>query len=296
MDTKVRGFEYFEPKTVDEAAEVLASRGEDAKVLAGGQALLPMMSARLVNPRFLVGLSAVPELKRIDWDDQQGLRLGAMVTQRTIEHSALIREKCPVLADTASRIASSHVRNMGTIGGNLAHNLVGSDPPATLIALGAEIGASSTRGKRTIPASEFFTGFMETVLQPDELLTGVRIPPLAPGGAVVYLKHTVRAVDPALVGIALLAVRNAHSGSWSEVRIGVSGVSEAPLRLRSAEDVLRGRQPDDATIKEAAKLAMDEVDPMTDAHGSASYRRKMTGVILGRAVRQLLMRFQMKVP
>lgn len=292
----MRAFEYFEPKTVDEAAEVLSSRGDDAKVLAGGQALLPMMSARLVNPRFLVGLGTISELKRIDWDDLQGLRIGAMVTQRTIEHSPLIREKCPVLADTASRIASSHVRNMGTIGGNLAHNLVGSDPPATLIALGAEIGVSSKRGKRTIPASEFFTGYMETVLQPDELLTEVRIPPLAPGGAVVYLKHTVRAVDPALVGIALLAVRNGQSGSWSDARIGVSGVSEAPLRLRSAEEVLRGRPLDDATINEAAKLAMDEVDPMTDAHGSADYRRKMTGVILGRAVRQVLMQFQMEAP
>ncbi len=292
----MRAFEYFEPKTVDEAVEFLASRGEDAKVLAGGQALLPMMSARLVNPRFLVGLSTVSELKRIDWDDLQGLRLGAMVTQRTIEHSPIIREKCPVLAETASRIASSHVRNLGTIGGNLAHNLVGSDPPATLIALGAEIGVNSKRGKRTIPVAEFFTGFMETVLRPDELLTEIRIPPLAPGSAVVYLKHTVRAVDPALVGIALLAVRNGQSESWSDVRIGVSGVTEAPLRLRSAEDVLRGRPLDDATIKEAAKLAMDEIDPMTDAHGSADYRRKMTGVILGRAVRQVLLRSRMEAP
>lgn len=290
----MRAFEYFEPTTIDEAVEVLSSRGEEAKVLAGGQSLLPMMSARLVTPRFLVGLSAISELKRMDWDDQQGLRLGAMVTQRTIEHSPLVREKCLVLAETASKIASIHVRNMGTIGGNLAHNLVGSDPPATLIALGGEIGVTSTRGKRTIPADEFFTGYMETVLQPDELLTEVRIPPLAPGSAAVYLKHTVRAVDPALVGIALVAVRNGHSGSWSDVRIGVSGVSEAPLRLRSAEDVLRGRALDDATIKEAARLAMDEIDPMTDAHGSANYRRKMTGVILGRAVRQAFMQSQME--
>lgn len=283
----MRPLEFAEPETLSEATALLAERAGEARLLAGGQSLLPMMSAGLVSPGLLVSLGRIPELRRITWEDGGGVRIGAMVTQRALERSPALRQRCPVLAYAASRIASPHVRNLGTLGGNLAHNLVGSDPPAVLIALDARVVIVSRRGERVLPVERLFTGFMETAIQPDEILSEIQIP--APGwSAAVYLKHCVRDVDPALVGIAVAAADG--GGSWSAVRIGVSGVGEIPMRLEKTEAALLGGKLDERGIKEAALVAMEEVDPLTDAHGSAEYRRKMTGVMLGRAVKQAMAR------
>jgi len=285
----MRPFEFAEPTTLSEAAALLAERAGEARLLAGGQSLLPMMSAKLVSPGLLVSLGRIPELRQITWENGGGVRIGAMVTQRTLERSPELRQRCPVLAYAASRIASPHVRNLGTLGGNLAHNLAGSDPPAVLIALDARVVITSQRGERVLPIEQLFTGFMETALEPDEILSEIQVPTPALA-AQVYVKHCVRDVDPALVGIAIVAMDADGGSAWSKVRIGVSGVGHIPMRLRRSETALSGGTLDERRIKEAARIAMEEVDPMTDAHGSAEYRRKMTGVMLGRAVKRAIAR------
>src|SRR5574341_1677814 len=186
---------YLEPKSLTEALETLSEHGEEAKVLAGGQSLLLMLHLGLVRPTVMVSLQRLSELAAIDYNPAEGLRLGAMTTQRAIETSSLVREYCPMLARASSLIASVHVRTLGTLGGNLCHNLPGADSPPALIALDAKVSLASRRGTRELAVAELFRGFMETTIEPDELLTEIRIPPSSLGRRGLYLKHCVRAVD-----------------------------------------------------------------------------------------------------
>ncbi len=281
----MRSIEYSEPATLEETLQVLAERGEDAKVLAGGQSLLLMLHVGLVRPGVLVGLQSLSELQEITLDPAAGLSIGAMATQRVIESAPLIQQYCPVLARTASLIATVPVRTLGTLGGNLCHNLPGADPPPTLIALDAVARLESSRGTRDVPVADLFQGFMETVVKPYELLTEIRVPAASLGNHAVYLKQCVRDVDPALVGVAVrLVLADDEEATCTDVRIGVGGVSLAPYRAANAERVLRGERLGPESIAEAARVAADECEPMTDAHGSARYRRKMLYVLLRRAV------------
>ncbi len=280
----MRSIEYIEPTTVEETLQVLAARGEDTKVLAGGQSLLLLIHLGLVQPGVLVGLQSLSRLKRITLD-ATGLSIGAMATQRAIESDRLVQEHCPALARTASLIATVPVRTLGTLGGNLCHNLPGADPPPTLIALDAVARLESSRGTRDVPVANLFQGFMETVVKPYELLTEVRVPAESLGNHTVYFKQCVRAVDPALVGVAVrLVLATDKEATCTDVRIGVGGVSVAPYRAVNAEQALRGKPLGPESIAEAARVAADECEPMSDAHGSARYRRKMLDVILRRAV------------
>lgn len=280
----MRPMQYLEPKSLTEALQTLSEHGEEAKVLAGGQSLLLMLHLGLVRPAVLVSLQRLSDLTAIAYDPKGGLRLGAMTTQRAIETSPLVRQRCPMLARASSLIASVHVRMLGTLGGNLCHNLPGADPPPALIALDATVSLAGSRGVRELAVAELFSGFMETAVRPDELLTEIRIPPASLGGRAVYLKHCVRSVDPALVGVAIRLTLAGDGVTCADLRIGVGGVSPTPYRAASAEKILRGERLSRDSISAASAAAAAACDPITDAHGSARYRRKMLEVFMRRAL------------
>lgn len=279
-------FEYHRPDNLQQALDLLGQYGPGARPLAGGQSLMPLLSGGMLSPDAVVSLAGIPELRRLDWDGQTGLTMGAMVTQREIETSALVQEKCPALAMAVSRVASVPVRNLGTLCGNLCHAGPGADPPAILIALGALLQVASAKGLRTLPVEDLFAGPYETILSDGELLVSVRVPRAPAGTRAAYLKHSVRAIDPAIVGVA--AAVELHDGLARDVRIGMVGGSPQPARARAAEDLLRGRRLEPGVIREAAQAAAAESDPVTDGYSSAEYRRKMVPVFIRRTLERIL--------
>jgi aerobic carbon-monoxide dehydrogenase medium subunit len=280
----MRRMEFFEPDSLPEVLHAFSQHGEEAKVLAGGQSLLLMLHVGLVRPAVLVSLRRLTDLTVIRYDSEAGLRIGSMATQRAIETSPLVRQHCPMLSHASGLIASVPVRNLGTLGGNLCHNLPGADPPPALIALDAAVSLASTRGGRQLLVADLFRGFMETAVKPDEILTDIRIPAASLNACAVYLKHRLRDVDPALVGVAVRLVLAEDGVTCVDVRVGVGGVSTVPYRALSVEKGLRGQLLSQDSIAAAARAAADECDPMTDAHGSARYRRKMLEVFMRRAL------------
>ncbi len=279
-------FELQQPDSIDEAVSLLGRHGEDARVIAGGQSLLLMIRADLVRPQLLVSLGSVSGLAGIALLPDGAIRIGALTTHGQILASALLREKAGVLVEAVSRIGSTPVRNFGTIGGNLCHNEMGSDPPTALLALEAAVEYVGARGKRKIALGEFLTGYFETALEPDEILTGIEIPPPPQGSRAVYLKHTNRAGDLAIVGVA--ALLDMQNGFCREARIALGGVGPVPFRATEAEKLLSGNAFTGELIGEAAAAAMAMADPLSDAHASADYRRKMVRVFVSRALKQLV--------
>jgi carbon-monoxide dehydrogenase medium subunit len=277
-------FELEQPRSIDEAVSLLAEHGDNARVIAGGQSLLLMIGAGLVRPGVLVSLGLLTELQRIEAGSGGGLRIGALATHRDILKSEAVARNAAVLADAVGQIGSTPVRNFGTIGGNLCHNEMGSDPPSALLVLNAEAECLSTRGKRRVPLGEFLTGYFETALEPDEILTGIEISPLPNGSGGVYLKHRMRAGDLAIVGVA--ALLEMSNGSCRGARIAVGGVGPAAFRATAAERLLREERLSDEIIEEAAAAAAGMADPISDAHGSAEYRKKMVRVFVKRAIKQ----------
>jgi carbon-monoxide dehydrogenase medium subunit len=279
-------FELEQPQSTEEAVSLLATLGDSARVIAGGQSLLLMIRAGLVRPRVLVSLGSLTELQRIETLAGGGLRIGALVTHRRILLSEAISKNAGPLTDAVWHIGSTPVRNFGTIGGNLCHNEMGSDPPSALLVLNANVECISGRGKRKIPLSDFITGYFETCLEPDEILTGIEIPAPLERRKTAYLKHTMRAGDLAVVGVAVsLSLKN---GWCREARIALGGVGPVSFRATDAEKLLSKNGLDDQLIDEAAAAAAAMSDPLTDAHASADYRRKMVYVFVKRAIRQAL--------
>lgn len=271
-----------EPRTLDEALALLGAYPEASKVLAGGQSLVLLLHHGLLQPHHLVSLRRVQDLQGIREEDG-GLCIGAMTTQRDIETSPVVRAHCLVLQEAAAKIASVHIRHLGTLGGNLCHSLIGADFPPVLLALDARLDVAGPHGSRAIPAAELFRGFMETAVEEDEILTAVHVPDVAGIDHAVYLKHCVRAVDPAIVGVAAW-VRRTADGVCQDVRVGVGGTSDLPQRAYAAETVLRGRVLDDAVCRQAGDAAQAEIDCIPDAHASADYRQKMVSVFVRRAL------------
>jgi carbon-monoxide dehydrogenase medium subunit len=279
-------FELQQPRSVEEAVSLLGRHGEEARVVAGGQSLLLMIRAGLVRPSVLISLNSLSDLAGIKSLPEGKIQLGALTTHRQILGSGLLREKAGVLVEAVSRIGSTPVRNFGTIGGNLCHNEMGSDPPSALLLLNADVACLGARGKRKMALSDFLTGYFETCLAPDEILTGIEIPALPAAGTAVYLKHTNRAGDLAIVGVA--ALLDTQDGFCREARIAVGGVGAVPFRATEAEKLLCGNTLGEQLIGEAARAAMDMADPLSDAHASADYRRKMVRVFVTRAIKQAL--------
>jgi carbon-monoxide dehydrogenase medium subunit len=244
-----------------------------------------LLRDRLIEPRVLVALQGVPGLDRIQANGD--LRIGAMATHTAVQTHPAVRERWPMLAQAEAAVSAPQIRNRGTLVGNIAHAFPTADPPAALIALGAQVRMRSAAGERTLPVEDFFVGLMQTALGPAEIVTEVIVPAQPPGAAGAYLKYAMRPLDFSIVGVAARVVLG-PDGTCSDARIGLNGAGPTPLRARRAEAALWGRrlasEPD--AIDSAADLAAAESDPMADIDGSAEYKRKMVRVFVRRALRQ----------
>lgn len=277
-------FDYYAPTTRDEVLELLGQHGYDAKVLAGGQSLMPMMNLRLARPAVVVDINRVEGLSGIASDDG-GMTIGAMTRQRQIERSADVGEQFPVIAAAIPQIAHFQIRNRGTIGGSLAHSDPAAEIPALCVALDAEITASRSNGERTIAASDLAIGPLTTSLEAEELLTQVRLPALNGDGEWRWGFREVcrRDGDFALVGV--IALLRLDSGNvCQEARIAMFGVGDGPIRASDAEAALVGQTVDADARAEAAALVSAAVDPGSDIHASAEYRKEVSGVMARRAL------------
>ena len=281
-------FEYRTPKNLKEVNATLQEFGTDAKLIAGGTALVIMMRQRLVRPSCLVSLRSVRGLNGIEIMDG-GLRIGGLATHREVESSPLVRRRLPMLAETYHHVATVRVRNMATVGGGLAHADPNQDPPPTLIALGATAKATSATGSRTIPLDEFFTDYYETVLKPDEIITEIFVPKLAPNSGGAYLKFLPRTADDyATVSAAAVLTLDKNKKTISDVRIALGSVGTTPIRATAAETILRGQPLKPEAFAEAGEKAKEAVDPVSDFRGSAGYKKEMAGVFVRRALEKAL--------
>jgi carbon-monoxide dehydrogenase medium subunit len=281
-------FEYHAPTSVDEAIALLVKYGDEAKVLSGGQSLIPMMKLRLASPAHIVDINRIPGLASLREADGF-LVIGALVREAEFEDSNLIRTRYPLLHDTCRYIADPLVRNLATICGNLAHGDPANDHPAAMLALGAIVVAQGPDGQREIPVSEFFTGLYATALAPTDLLVQVKVPtpPTRSGGA--YLKLERKVGDFATVGVAAQLTLGAD-GICERVGIGLTNVGPTPIKAVKAESALQGRPPGEAVIKEAARLATEDSRPTADTRGSVEYKRDLVRVLAGRALARALER------
>jgi len=281
-------FEYRTPKNLKEVHATLKEFGTDAKLIAGGTALVIMMKQRLVRPSCLVSLRSVRGLNGIEVKDG-GLRIGGLATHRAVEASSLVRRRLPLLAETYHHVATIRVRNMATVGGGLAHADPNQDPPPTLIALGATLKATSANGSRVIPLDEFFTDYYETVLKPDEIITEVFVPRLAANSGGAYLKFLPRTADDyATVSAAAVLTLDKNKKTISDVRIALGSVGVTPIRATAAEAVLRGQPVKAEAFAEAGEKAKEAVDPVSDFRGSAAYKKDMAAVFVRRALDKAL--------
>lgn len=281
---------YLAPESVEEALAMLAEHGEGAKPIAGGQSLLILLRWGLAAPTYLVGLKRIPELTRLTATAEGGLTIGAMVTQHVLETSSIVKTIFPALAEAAGAVASPPVRRQATIGGNLCHADPAADPPAALIALGAEVEIASRSGRRRVPVDELFRGFLETVVGPDELMVAIHIPPPAPLCGAVYLKHRVRGVDYALVGVGFGLTLAEDGQTCAGARIGLAGVGDTPLRAVAAEAAIRGQRVTEQSLQAAGEAAAGECRPPSDTEGSEWYRTEMVKVFVRRAGEEALKR------
>jgi carbon-monoxide dehydrogenase medium subunit len=275
-------FAYVAPTSVEEALTLLAEHGDEAKLLAGGQSLVPLLALRLASPSALIDLSGVPELDYVRRENDH-IAIGAMTRERAVERSEVVREFVPLLSVAMPLIGHLAIRNRGTVGGSAAHADPSAEIPAVAIACDAEVVVrSSARGERTITSDDFFQGFFSTALEPDEALIELRFPVVGPGTGVAFEEATRRHGDFAMVGAAA-AVRT-EGAHIVEARIVVIGVSDKPVRRREAEQALAGAEPTRAAFEEAAALAADSLTPPSDLHGTSTYRRHLVRVLVRRAL------------
>jgi len=277
-----REFEYFAPTTLDEAVSLLREHGDDAKLLAGGQSLVPIMKLRLAEPSCIIDLGRVPGLSYIK-EDGGAIAIGPMTTHQMLETSDLLKTKLPLLPETAAQIADVQVRNRGTIGGSLAHADPAADLAAAVLALQAGILVAGPNGRRTIGADDFFQGVFTTAVNADEIVTEVRFPVPAARTGAAYVKMPNPASHFAIVGVAAV-VTMGGDGRCQAARIGVSGVALTPFRATAAEAALVGSAVDDAAIGAAAEQAAVGVEALSDVHASAEFRLHLTKVYVKRAL------------
>jgi carbon-monoxide dehydrogenase medium subunit len=272
------------PKSMDEALNQREQHGKDALPIAGGQSLLVMLRNKLIDPKVLLDLEPLAELRGLQ-RQAQGVSIGAMTTFHALLSSPEVQTAVPILAQAAAKVGSTAIRNLGTIGGNLCHNEPGADLPPALLALDASVELRSRKGARKVPLTEFFRGYFETAVASDELLCRVEVPALPPRAYGIYLKHSISAEDLAIAGVAVLVIPgDGKAGAVRELRIGLGGVAPVPFRATKAESVVKGNVLNDEAIRAVAEIAASEADPMSDPHASADYRRKMVKVLVRRAV------------
>jgi carbon-monoxide dehydrogenase medium subunit len=292
---KPPAFDYHSPATVEEALALLAEYGSDAKLLAGGQSLVPSMNFRLADPAVLVDLNDVAELFFVDAESSPGVRIGAMTRQRDVERRAAIAERAPLLHETMPFIAHPQIRNRGTIGGSIAHADPAAELPAVMLALNVRFRIRRHDRERWVPADEFFTGLFATALEPDELLVEIEIPPPGPRSGYAFTELSRRHGDYALVGVAVGLVLE-EDGRCEQARITLLSVGDGPVLAEQGARALMGEQLTNAAIADAAEtVAGRDIDPTADIHASAAYRRQLARVLTRRALTTALGRVQAKL-
>ena len=278
-------FEYASPKSLSEAIDLIANRGEGAKVIAGGQSLIPLLKLRLASPSLLIDINGIPGLDHIE-ESGDFLRIGALTRIAEVETSALIRERYPAIHDASEVIGDPLVRNLGTVGGNVSHGDPNNDMPAVMLALGAEFIAKGPAGERTIKARDFFLDTFTVALKHDEILTELRVPRCRPRSGGCYIKLEQKVADFATAGVAV-QVRLTKGGQCEEVGVGLTAVGPSAIEARKAEDWMRGKWPEEReAVQEFARLAADESNPSTDIRGTSAYKKKVVAFLAGRAFRR----------
>jgi carbon-monoxide dehydrogenase medium subunit len=275
-------FEYHAPRSVDEVLSLLAEHGDEAKVLAGGQSLVPLLAMRLARPSQLIDINEISDLAALRPLDGTGVAFGTLTRERDAERSALVTERLPVLAEALPVIGHVSIRNRGTIGGSIAHADASAELPAVAVVTGADIVVRSTRGERIIAAEDFFVSHFTTSMDDDELLTEVRMPSGPAGAGWAFHEIARRHGDFALVGVA--AMISLADGAVSEARVALMGVADRAVRATGAEAALIDQPANDETIAAAAQEAIRDLDPASDMHGSAAFRRHLASVAVRRAL------------
>lgn len=279
--------EYARPATVEEACSLLARHGEGARVIAGGVTLSILLKQRLVEPDILVDIEGIHSLRHIS-DDANEFRIGALSKHRELEKSPLVRDKFPWLSRVAERIGCVQVRNMGTVGGSLCHADPASDLAPPLIAAGAEATLRNSKSERRVLLENFFTDYYQTGLSEGEILTEIRLPRLPARTGASYEKYAVREGDMATIGAAAMVTLDDDRQRCIEAVIVLGAVGPTPIRVKEAEEALRGRAVDESSLRKAAAAAMEASSPLPDSGGSEQYKREMVGVMTRRAVSEAL--------
>jgi carbon-monoxide dehydrogenase medium subunit len=281
-------FDYQAPATLDEALSLLAEKGDEAKVMAGGQSLIPLLKLRFASPALVVDIGRLPGLKGVT-SDGTTIKIGALTRHVDIERGREVRDLSTILAETAPQISDPLVRNLGTVGGSISHADPSGDWGSVMLALNARFLVRSTRGEREIAAADFFQGPFTTTLAADEVLTEIRIPVVARSSG-TYLKMERKVGDFATVGVAVQVAMS--NGSIGTAGIGLTSVGPRNLKATAAEDALRGQPPTDQVIADAARLAAEVAEPKDDIRGSAAYKKDMVRVFLQRGLKTAIKRAQ----
>ncbi|MCH8348706.1 MAG: xanthine dehydrogenase family protein subunit M [Chloroflexi bacterium] len=282
-------FEFHTPSSLEEAFALLERHGDDARVMAGGTALILQMKQRFAQPGHVISLRGIPGLSSIEAVANGGtnaVRVGALCTQRQVETSPVIQETVPLVAETFRRVATPRIRNMGTIGGGLVHGDPNQDPPPSLIALGASVELTSSAGQRVVPVEDLFIDYYETDVQPGEIMTSILIPAAPAGSGSVYLKFLPRTADDYGTVSAAAVVSVDENNTCQDIRLVLGGVGMTPIRATEAEDLLRGRPLTEDNIRASVASVKDAVDPLEDFRGSPDYKREMAEVFARRAINQ----------
>jgi aerobic carbon-monoxide dehydrogenase medium subunit len=280
-------FEYFAPEKIGDAVELLSQYGEDGKILAGGQSLMPLMNLRLARPQVVIDINRLTALDYISQGADGKLAIGALTRQRSLEHSTVVKDLNPLVAATMPLIGHFQIRNRGTVGGSLVHADPAAELPAVSLALGAEFVVKKRRGERTIPAEEFFLGTMTTAIESTELLTEIRFPRWRWGAGWAVEEIAWRRGDFAIIGVVVLLQLNG-TGLCEEARIALYGVGDRPVRMARGEEILRGHRPEPKIFAEVAKMAAEELDPGSDVHASKEYRKEVGAYLTRRALQTAL--------
>ena len=269
-------FQYLRPTSLDQALDFLIQQGDDGKILAGGHSLIPAMKLRLAQPRTLIDIGRIADLKYIR-ESADGIVIGAMTTHTGIERSPLLGKECPLMSEVAGMIGDVQVRNRGTLGGSLVHADPAADWPAAILALEAEMELARPFGRRVVPATEFFLDIMQTAVQPDEILVEVRVPKTST--SVAYVKTAQKASGFAIAGVAVVTDRGARS-----VKVGVTGVAARAYRANAVEEALTGEERIEGLMESASRHAVDGIEPLGDIHASTDYRAHLAKVNTKRAI------------
>ncbi|MFC2013678.1 FAD binding domain-containing protein [Chloroflexota bacterium] len=280
--------EYLKPKALEEALALISQYKEESKIIAGGQSLLVLIQEGLVKPNYLIDIKGVSALDYINFDKNEGLRIGSLTTHRAIETSPVIRNGFGVLCEMEEEVATIQIRNRGTIGGNICHADPAGDPCPVLIALNAKVKMASLSGERTMSLEEFNKDYFESALQDDDILTEVQVPITPPHTGSSYAKFRIAERDSTLVATAALITLNAKNEACDNARIVLGGAAPIPLRVEKAEKLLLGAEVTDDLLEEVAQIASEESSPIPDMSGSEEYKRELVRILVKRVAKEAL--------